>query len=84
MRVGAGEQTIRVMAPESPALARMDRAIGELGAHARLLSALREDRVSPHKRIRPDAMKTVHDIREIIAAVIGGRTGCAASRLGPL
>jgi hypothetical protein len=75
MRVGAGEQTIRMMAPESPALARMDRAISELGAHARLLSALREDRVSPHKRIRPDAMKTVHDIREIIAVIGKGEQG---------
>lgn len=47
----AGEQTIRMMAPESPALARMDRTISELGAHARLLSALRDDRVSAQRRI---------------------------------
>lgn len=72
MRVhGAGEQTLSTMASESPALARMDRAISELGAHAKLVSSLRADRGLSREARSAGATRTVDEIREIMSEVIG-------------
>ena len=58
---------------ESPALARMDRAIEELGAQARLVAAMRERSRTSHMGPSAGALRSVLDIRKIVASVLGAQ-----------
>lgn len=58
---------------ESPALARMDRAIEQLGAQARLVAAMRGRARASHMASSAGALRSVLDIRRIVASVLGAQ-----------
>ncbi|TCR65656.1 hypothetical protein [Bosea sp. BK604] len=58
---------------ESPALARMDRAIEQLGAQARLVAAMRGRARASQMAPSTGALRSVLAIRQIVASVLGAQ-----------
>lgn len=74
MAGGASQQTVVnrfQIDAENPALAAMDRAIRELAAHAKLLAAARDNSRSSNPTMSTAVMRSISDIRQIIASVLG-------------
>lgn len=71
------------MGPENPALAQMDRAISQLGAHARRLAMTRKNMGTPTNNPSAGVARAIFDIRQAIASVLeaGPRASSAAEIL---